>query len=86
VLLLDIKLRDKFIDLWKKFFDDAELPIVFYYTDNEEIKENKTSNKFQCLIRDLNKVRAGNATRFSVDSINCPGGLRYAGFSIEDPS
>ena len=78
---MDIKLRDKFIDLWKKYFDDAELPMVFYYTDDEEINENKTSTKFHCLIRDLIKVRTGKSIRFSVDSINCPGGRRYSGFS-----
>lgn len=40
---MDIVKRDQFIALWKKYFNDAELPVAFYYskennnaTDREE--------------------------------------------------
>ena len=39
---MDIKLKDKFIRLWYKYFNEADLPVVFYYTDdagNMEILE-----------------------------------------------
>jgi hypothetical protein len=77
---LDIELKEKFIGYWKEYFDDAELPIVFYYSDIDTINENK-STKFQCLIGDLNRVRAGTSLRFGVDSIGCPGGRKYLGFT-----
>ena len=37
---MDIVKRDQFISLWKKYFNDAELPVAFYYS-----KEN---NQFIC--------------------------------------
>ena len=32
---MDMKFKEEFIEVWKRYFDDAELPIVFYYTDEE---------------------------------------------------
>ena len=32
---MDIKFREDFIVLWKRFFGEAELPIAFYYTNEE---------------------------------------------------
>ena len=32
---MDIKFKEDFIVLWKKFFGEAELPITFYYTNEE---------------------------------------------------
>ena len=31
---MDIELRDKFLTLWKKYFNNAELPITFYFSDD----------------------------------------------------
>ncbi len=30
---MDIELKGRFLRLWKKYFGKAELPVVFYYTD-----------------------------------------------------
>jgi len=30
---MDIKFKEDFVVLWKKFFGEAELPIAFYYTN-----------------------------------------------------
>lgn len=35
---MDIVKRDQFISLWKKYFNDAELPVAFYYS-----KENNNA-------------------------------------------
>ena len=32
---MDREIKNKFITLWKKYFNGADLPIVFYYTDDE---------------------------------------------------
>jgi len=70
----------KFMKYWKEYFDNAELPITAYYTDEDTVTEND-SKRAHCLIADLNKVRNGTPLRFSIKSIGCPGGRRYAGFS-----
>jgi len=36
---MDIEIKDKFIRLWRKYFNNAELPITFYYSDNPEQSE-----------------------------------------------
>ncbi len=33
---MDPKLRDDFTRKWKKYFNKAELPIAFYYTDTAD--------------------------------------------------
>ena len=35
---MDIVKRDQFIALWRKYFNDAELPVAFYYS-----KENNNA-------------------------------------------
>jgi hypothetical protein len=32
---MDLTLKTKFLESWKRYFGSAELPIVFYYTDEE---------------------------------------------------
>ena len=32
---MNIKFKEDFIVLWKRFLGEAELPIAFYYTDEE---------------------------------------------------
>lgn len=32
---MEVSLRDWFMARWRKYFDGAELPIAFYYTDRE---------------------------------------------------
>ena len=78
---MNFALKEMFLRLWKEYFDDAELPIVFYYTDDEKVVENDPTTSGQCLIANLVKVRKGTPLRFGIDSIGCPGGRRYAGFS-----
>jgi hypothetical protein len=69
----------RFQELWEKYFKEAELPLAAYYTDDESVPENNSKNR--CLIANLNNVRKGKPLRFSVNSIGCPGGRRYTGFS-----
>src|SRR5574341_1501771 len=34
---MDMKIKREFIALWKKYFNNPELPITFYYTDEEVV-------------------------------------------------
>ncbi len=81
---MDSKLREKFIGLWKKYFDGAALPIAFYYTDEVgSVQTVKPPTGHRCVIADLSAVQSGNSLCFSIDSIGCGGGRRYFGFTHE---
>lgn len=79
---MEIEIRDHFIEQWKKYFNNTDLPITFYYTNNPE---NSTiipsSVKWSCLICELQKVRSGQSLAFTADSLKCGGAKRYLGFA-----
>jgi uncharacterized protein (DUF169 family) len=78
------ELRRKFEEGWKKYFNAAEIPLVFYYTDQEDKAERvKPPSEHQCLIGVLAKARKGKPVCFDVNSVGCFGGKRYLGFSEE---
>jgi uncharacterized protein (DUF169 family) len=79
---MDMAMKDTFSLLWRKYFNGAEFPISFYYTD--EVKHAvkvKPGSVSRCLIEALSEVRKGRSLCFDADSIGCPGGRRYAGFA-----
>jgi len=79
---MDMTIRDTFGLLWRKYFNNAELPISFYYTNEEGHAEKvRRGSGLICLIRALSEVRKGRALCFDAESIGCPGGRRYAGFA-----
>jgi uncharacterized protein (DUF169 family) len=81
---MDIKFKERFIELWTEFFGDAELPLVFFYSDDSGDAEIvKKSLGHACVIGILNRVRKGKSICFSGDNIGCLGGKRYLGYSRE---
>jgi hypothetical protein len=81
---MDIKFKEDFICLWRKYFDDAELPIIFYYTDEEgHAALMKSGSVPRCVIGALSLVRKGRAFCFDAESIGCFGGKKYLGFREE---
>ena len=81
---MDMKIKDKFIHFWKKYFDGAELPIFFYYTDRVGYTQKaKPAAERRCVICELSAVRKGKSLCFSADSVGCSGGKRYLGFAEE---
>ena len=85
---MDIELKERFLNLWKKYFDEADLPIVFYYTDQEDRGEiPKTPKGFRCIISDLARVLKGEARCFDVNNLGCKGVKENLGFDLEvDPN
>jgi uncharacterized protein (DUF169 family) len=78
---MDMKCKEEFIEVWKKYFDDAELPIVFYYTNEEGHAELVEPGSVpRCVIAALSLVRKGKVLRLDSESIGCFGGKRYLGF------
>ena len=79
---MDAKMRDGFIALWRKYFNDSELPITFYYTDEEGHAELAAPGTLpRCVVGALMKVRRGKSICVNGDSIGCFGGKRYLGYS-----
>ena len=79
---MDLGFKERFTELWRKYFDGAELPITFYYTNEQGRGELvKAPPGHQCLIGVLEKVRKGQSLCFEGDSIGCGGGKRYTGFT-----
>jgi hypothetical protein len=79
---MNIEIRDHFIQQWKKYFNNAELPITFFYTDNPVKAEVvPSSGKWRCLICELKKIRDGKSLAFNSDALKCGGAKRYLGFT-----
>ena len=79
---MDLALKEKFMALWKKYFNTASLPITFYYTDEVGKTETvKPGAAPRCIIGALVKVRDGQSLAFDVNAVGCPGGKRYLGFA-----
>ena len=78
---MDIEFKQRFIERWKKYFPGADLPIAFYYTDEEGRGELVQPPKgSRCVICDLTQVRNGKSLCFDVNAVGCGGGKRYLGF------
>ena len=75
-------IKISFMVLWKKYFVDAELPIIFYYTDGDGGAEHaEKPDGRSCLICELAKVRNGKSLMFNGRSLGCGGARRYLGYS-----
>jgi uncharacterized protein (DUF169 family) len=78
---METEFKQRFIDVWHKYFPNADLPIVFYYTDEEGRGELVQPPKgHRCVICELANARNGQSLCFDVDSVGCSGGKRYLGF------
>jgi hypothetical protein len=79
---MDIEFKEKFLGLWRKYFNRAELPITFYYSDKEGQAELvKPGSVPRCLIGAMVEVRNGRSLGFGTDSVGCFGGKKYLGFA-----
>jgi len=76
---MDPARRDAFIRLWERYFPAADLPLAYYYTDEEPSAEPPEDHR--CFLAQLGAVRKGRSVYFDLDSVRCPGGKRYLGFS-----
>ncbi len=88
---MDMKLKAQFLESWAKYFPGAELPITFYYTDDENRAElpPKSSGGSgalpRCVIGQLALARKGQSIALNAESVGCFGGKRFLGFKQEVP-
>jgi len=81
---MNLTLRDDFLKKWKKYFGQAELPIVFYYTEDPgSIPRAGISKDWSCIIGELALVRKSKARAWNVNSLGCGGSRRYFGYTTE---
>ena len=78
---MDLDLRERFAERWQQYFTGAELPVVFFYTDQRGQAETPTPQGHHCLICELARVRKGTPLQFDVDAVPCGGGKHYLGFT-----
>ena len=79
---MNTEIRNHFIHQWKKYFNNADLPITFFYTDDPgNATLMPTSEKWTCIICQLQRVRSGQSLAFSAESVKCGGAKRFLGFS-----
>jgi uncharacterized protein (DUF169 family) len=81
---MDMKIKQEFVEFWRKYFNGAELPIAFYYADRRGgTKLMEPSSEHRCVICDLSKARKGEPICLTADTVGCGGGKRYLGFTQE---
>jgi uncharacterized protein (DUF169 family) len=75
-------MKEKFLELWEKYFGNAELPIIFYYTDGTGGAEWAEKPKGRsCMICELAKVRNGKSLVYNAERVMCGGAKRYFGYT-----
>jgi uncharacterized protein (DUF169 family) len=81
---MDVQMKERFSERWKKYFDGADLPFTFYYSNEVGGAEMvKPPSGHQCIMGILSRVRGGTSLCFDVNSVGCAGGKRYLGFTHE---
>lgn len=80
---MDPQFRDRFMSLWEKYFDKAELPLVFFYTDAEPADQKRSPGGHRCVMTDINRARQGKVMHMTAEGVGCFGGKRYLGFRQE---
>jgi uncharacterized protein (DUF169 family) len=82
---MDMELKEKFERLWERYFDGAEMPICFYYTDERPpgTYMPKPPTGQRCVMGDVSKARTGKNVVLDREVVGCGGGMRYLGFSQE---
>ena len=80
---MDLHVKNRFLEKWKKYFGSAELPITLYYTDKPVDVKFAEQKKWSCIIGDLKTVRKGKSLCFYEGIANCGGAKRYLGYVHE---
>ncbi len=81
---MDLALRDRFIEKWENYFNGADLPICFFYSDARRWEDYlKPPRGRVCPVCQLAPVRRGTALAVNRNTVTCRGGQRYLGFAPE---
>ena len=79
---MDLQFREYFTARWKNYFDSADLPICYFYSDLVGEEDRKgTAVENRCLIGNLARVRNGFPFVYDARTSGCSGGKRYSGLT-----
>jgi hypothetical protein len=76
---MDLCIKQNFLERWSKYFPNTELPIIFYYTDRDDLP-GKPEPGAHCIMAQLGRARKGFPLYLDLESTDCAGGKRYLGF------
>jgi hypothetical protein len=75
---MNIQLKSDFLEIWSKYFPEAELPIIFFHANEPHgVELAKTVTGWRCFIGDLAVVRRGQPMCYSKETVGC--GKRFLG-------
>jgi len=74
--------KNEFIRNFKNAFGNYELPFAIWYSEKAATQEEKTRG---CFIKYLKPAREGNIVSLSLETMSCPGGKTYCGFTEPSP-
>jgi len=81
---MDSNRRDRFTELWAKYFDEQSLPVGFYFTDEADARTLVLPAKdWSCALAQVVRAFSGEDVAFSADGVGCIGGKRCFGFTQE---
>lgn len=79
---MDIQIKEKFLELWKKYFKNSELPITAYFSESDGgVKKARPAKNWSCLVCELKKIRNGKSLCYTEDALKCGGAQRYLGYA-----
>lgn len=71
--------KSRFLEIWSTYFPGAELPLVFFRSDEPHgASPSRPAKGWRCFIGDLAAVRAGKSVCYARDTVGC--GRRFLGF------
>lgn len=83
---MDITLRDRFTELWNRYFPGTELPVTIEFREESKtVKKVPPPDGWRCIICQMGRVRSGTSLVMDARSITCQGGLMYAGYTENRP-
>lgn len=79
---MDQAFKEHFLQRWRKYFRDADLPVTYCYTDDLQQQEQDGDQEGDhCLISNVVRVQHdGVSYSYDLKTPGCPGGKRFSGF------
>lgn len=78
---MDLTVKNRVMDLWERYFPNAELPIAVFYSDalhGAEYPKKPTDNQrgYTCLYAQLARVHKGEALALDAENLGCFGAMK----------
>lgn len=85
---MKIKIKERFIEAWEKYFPGCDLPIVCFYANELNTVEYPNAPKpnakgYTCIFSQIAPVRNGRARAFNKENLGCFGSFLPFGFDTE---